>query len=363
MMPLICHLVAIAAAGPIELSKPEIAVAGGKVQPFISTQLLLTLPGEDDWEPLVGFRRVRAGFKGTFADGRFATGLQVSFAPSGGELIDLYGEYRAEDWILRAGQFTTPFTRYREQSHRSLLLVDWAIVAEIFGAERQIGVMLADHDGSTWTGSLGVFSGVNARASNAVALSEAFGLDLESRSDFAFGESNVPVHPEIFARVGFFTEGMDLSRTSHTDREGTHAAVFLSGAYDVRPEPLEDFAARVAPEVVFQSGPFGGTAVGYLTWFEDDGELAPAWSGLLVEGALRFTRVWEIAGRGTAVLPSDALQDATGTPALYEALGGVNAYIAGEQLKIAADAGTIISELDGDTESSPAARVQAQVAW
>src|SRR5690606_33013611 len=126
---------------------------------------------------------------------------------------------RAEHWKLRVGQFTIPFTRYREQSHRSTLLVDWSVVAEAFGAERQLGVLLADRRGRGWTASLGVFTGQNARASNGVGLAEAFGVDLVSRSSLAFGRAQYDVHPEIVGRFGVFTEGMDLWRTSHADRD------------------------------------------------------------------------------------------------------------------------------------------------
>jgi len=365
MPTLLCHLLATALAAPVEIDSPSIPIEGGAVAPILSTQLRVTSAEDDDWEPTIRFRRIRTGLRGTFADGRLAASLQINLVPGSAELIDLYGEYRADGWRVRVGQFTVPFTRYREQSHRSTLLTDWSIVAEVFGAERQLGVMLADRRDRGWTASLGVFSGVNARASNGVGLADAFGLDLESRSSLAFGRATVPIHPEVVGRVGVYTEGMDGSRTSHADREGTHVAAFLSGAADLDPEPFEDYVARLAPEVVFQSGPFGGTAVLYASWFEDDGDIAPAFLGALIEGAWRFTDVWEVAARGAAVLPSEALGDATpgATPDVFEGGVGVNAYLAGEKLKLAADFGVLARDGDGASDASPAARLQAQLAW
>lgn len=363
MTTLLCHLFATALAAPVGIDSPSIPVEGGEVSPFFSTQLRVSASEQDDWAPSVRFRRVRAGLKGEFAEGRLASALQLNLVPGATELIDLYGEYRAEDWKLRVGQFTIPFTRYREQSHRSTLLADWSIVAEVFGAERQVGAMLADRRGRGWTASLGVFTGLNARASNGVGLAEAFGIEPVNRSSLAFGRATFDVHPEIAGRVGVFTEGMDLWRTSHADREGTHVAAFLSAAVDLDPEPFEDFVARVAPEVVLQSGPFGGTVVLYGSWFEDDGRIRPAWIGGLVEAAYRFTDVWELAARGAGVLPSEALADATSAHDQWEAVVGVNAYLVGEKLKMAGDFGVVVQDGDRVVDSAPAARLQAQFAW
>lgn len=362
---LLCQLMGQALAAPLSIDPPSIPVDGGEVQPFLSTQLRLTSAEEDDWAPRVRFRRVRTGFRGIFADGRLATSLQINLVPGSLELIDLYGEYLTQDVVLRVGQFTIPFTRYREQSHRSTLLVDFSMTTEVFGAERQMGIMLADRNADGWTASLGVFTGVNARASHAVALGDAFRLDRFSPSNLAFGRAELPIHPEIVGRVGLFTQGMDLRRTSHVDRTGTHVAGFLSAAVDLDPEPREDFVFRVAPEVLFQSGPFGGTAVFYAAWFDDGGSLSPAWTGLLVEGAWRFDDVWELAARGAGIFASDALLDAApdAEEQMWEALIGVNAYLVGERLKFAGDFGLVVRDEQAARDPSPAARLQAQLAW
>lgn len=349
------------AGPPIEIPRVEIAVPGGRVEPFLSTQLRLSSNRADDWEPRLGFRRIRAGWKAAFAEERLFTSFQVNLVPGKAELIDLYGGYRAGDWDVRLGQFTIPFTWYRQQSHRETVLVDWSIFTQYFGAERQIGAQVTTPSDALVRGAFGIFTGVNARASHAVMLAKVQGIEPRNRSSFATGRGDEhPVHPELVGRVGIGREGIEKLSVGEAPRRQPKGALFLSGAADLRPTRT-DLALRIAPEGVLQVGRVGLYGGLFASWFERDG-LQPAFLGALSEAAWRFQPQWELAGRIGHVTLAEPLEEVAipgdlSSPGT-ELLGGLTWYVAGEQLELSADFGGLHV---GDFV--PRARLQAQLAW
>ena len=314
-------------------------------------------------------RRARFGLRGAMFDGALTGAVQINVTPGAYELIDAWLDYRFDPQIaLRVGQLTTPFTRYRQQSFRAASLVDWPLVTRFFGAERQIGLM-AHNTGTVtneWHYGVGVFSGENARASHGIGGSLAYGEPVSSPS--ALGSARLPesVHPEIFARVAHQHPRVGPQTGSDLEGGPPRHHVGVSLAWDLRPERARDLGVRFAIEGLLKVHHLSVNGIGYAALLPmEDGSLAPALFGALLEVSYRFDRHFEVAARyarvaRTSALRSDAMRWAAdmmeGAPdeatraalaARYAAVGdtgadqelavGLNAYVIGESLKVQLD--------------------------
>ena len=158
---------------------------------------------QKDSSETLEFRRIRTTLSSSFIEGRIQSRFQINLTPSAFELIDMWFSFtRFKFASLRVGQFKIPYDRYRAQSFAALSLIDWAPTTRMFGSERQIGAeMLASGGFLDLEYAVGIFSGVNARASHGVAINEVYGNTPNNPSNFGSGEVVTSFHPELVGRV------------------------------------------------------------------------------------------------------------------------------------------------------------------
>lgn len=305
-------------------------------------------------------RRIRPTIGLTLPNQRLFLKLHLSTAPGSIELMDIYFNYKAMDRVqIRAGQFKIPFTRYRIQSFQELTFVDWAIVSPAFGAERQMGFAL--HNGyekpPPYSYVFGLFSGQNARSAHAVTLPRRYGLDIGNPSDLADPDPLQDAHPELVVHLAYNARGIDVSSDTDSSRGAARWAIMLSSAWDLDPIYHEDFALRVAPEIIFKIKGFSASAIGYAGWAEvgESRVTRPVMYGGLAQAAYRLNCTYEISGRYAVV---DMRNDPFRTE---EARAGVNVYLIGHQLKWQTDLGRLAEERSGGETVDYVARSQFQI--
>lgn len=256
---------------------------------------------EDEYE--FRFRRVRQGLSGSLLTDDLTYSLQLSTAPGGLELIDLFLEYRFLTHVrVRLGQNKVPFTRYRWGSFSKLTLVDWAITTRAFGAERQRGITL--HNGMTngppITYALGVYSGENARKSHAMGVADAYGERPGNPSDLVDPAKPGRVHPEIVAHLAYNYGDIDTSIDTDLKGGPLRFSVAFSAACDIRPDAYVDFSHRLAPEFLLKVRGFSLSSVFYVGFTEkpdDPFSYRHAMSGALVQASYIVLNRLELAVR------------------------------------------------------------------
>lgn len=267
-------------------------------------------------EATLEFRRIRATLSSSFIEGRIRSRFQINLTPSAFELIDLWFSFtRFKFATFRVGQFKIPYDRYRAQSFAALSMVDWAPTTRMFGSERQIGAeMLASGGIFNLEYSIGIFSGVNARAAHGVGIAEVYGEEPTNASDLGFGDVVSAFHPEIAARVA--KNFGEINTNTNTDTLGTKVLRHSIGtgiAWDARPDPAEDLALRLSVEWLGKIRHVHMNVVSYLAWFKpwEDGRIRFGPYGFMGEVGYRFTEMWELALRYSVTALTDRLrQDA-----------------------------------------------------
>lgn len=338
------------------------------------------------------FRRLRIGLAGRALDDRLSTGLQLNLVPGATELMDAWAQYKPQAGVeIRFGQFKVPWSRYREQSFSALVLSDWPSATRFFGAERQLGLSVGDgpagQDALGWT--LGVFSGVNARRTFAMGLADSFGTAVPNRSDLAGGNATWAVHPELIGRLTAGTPGMD-TRTDFDVRGGAaRILASLSGAWDLRPEPTEDFSGRAAAELLLKAHHLSAGLVSYAGFFDAGAQdLAPAAWGGVGTLAWRPDPKWGLAAVYSRVEILPGLRDAARDQVLQQVLaadpddsaalaadldgvgrlirsselgGGLSLFLHGTALELQVDGAWLHSQSTGGVHDSGRLRVQTQL--
>ncbi|MGB8225136.1 MAG: hypothetical protein WCF10_21295 [Polyangiales bacterium] len=316
------------------------------------------------------FRRIRTTLSSSFIEGRIRSSFQINLTPSSFELIDMWFAFtRAKFATLRVGQFKIPYDRYRAQSFAALSFIDWAPTTRMFGSERQIGAeVLAS--GGFWKLEYagGIFTGVNARASHAVAISGVYGVVPPNPSGLGTGSVVSEFHPALVGRVAKNFGAINTDTNSDVTREkALRHSVGVGVAWDARPTPTLDLGLRLSAEWLGKFRGFHINVVSYLAWFPpwQGGELLFGPIGFMSEIGYRFTLVWELALRSSTTyltpwLRSDArsygqAQIANSTdPAAAQAQYGQNGnQITNNELALAGTAHVIGNSL----------KVIGQAAW
>lgn len=248
------------------------------------------------------FRRIRLTLSGSFIDGRIQSRLQINMTPSAFELIDMWFAFtRFKFATLRIGQFKIPYDRYRAQSFAALSFVDWAATTRMFGSERQIGAeMLARGGFLGLEYSAGIFTGVNARASHAVGITEVYGNRPQSPSDFGAGEVVSEFHPAIVGRVAKNFGEIDTASNSDVLRTPQlRHSVGAGIAWDARPVPTENLGLRLSAEWLGKIRGFYVDVISYVAWYApwEGGKMLLGPLGFMGESGYRFTPIWELAMR------------------------------------------------------------------
>jgi len=259
-------------------------------------------------------RRVRLTFTVKLPQRHLSFKLHLSTAPGSLELMDAQFDYQLRSGLqLRFGQYKVPFTRYRIQSFQRLTFADWAIVTKYFGAERQIGASL--HNGyekpPRWGYVVGVFTGVNARASHGLGLAPVYGEETANPSDLTDPGPKAEYHPEIFAHASFNTGGIDVQSDTDEKREGLRTSVSFSAAWDVEPVEYQDLFVRLSPEILMKYRGLSFSGIGYAGFVRMGCPKIDRLgiSGGLVQSAYRINTRFEISARYALVDFETALID------------------------------------------------------
>ncbi|MBI4702159.1 MAG: hypothetical protein HY744_13595 [Deltaproteobacteria bacterium] len=343
-------------------------------------------PGKEAEEDvLVHFRRIRPLVKGSVLTKDLTYQLQVNLVPGAIELIDLYAGYQFHPQAqLLVGQAKVPFTRYRLNSYKDLPLAEWSNETRFFGAERQLGLML--HNGFDKPGKieyeLGLYTGVNQRASDAAGLAQAFGEKLPNPSALV-NPAPPPdtIHPELVAHFGYNHGGINVRRPSDLEGGPPRFMVGATAAWDARPTARQDMSLRIAPEALLKAYGFALNGVFYLGFWEKEdhelGSMAQGFTGLVAQASQVLFERFEVAFRYTLVHLTEELRDqakayaaeqmaaAKGSEAeaevkeQYKSVGkvsdehdltvGLNVYLLGTALKWQTDASALLHvRPDGD---------------
>ena len=264
------------------------------------------------YDTFTKFRRIRLTFKGYLLKPELTYKLHLSAAPGSLELMDFYLNYKINPGLqIRYGQFKTPFTRYRIQSFQRLTFTDWAIVTKYFGAERQIG--LSAHNGfetpPRWGYALGIFTGVNARASHGIGIAEVYQVDVPNPSDLTDPASTGKYHPEVVGHVSFNSADIDVQSDSDPEKGPLRYSLSLSSAYDFEPEKYLEFSLKAAAEALVKYRGISMSAVGYIgnTDLDKDSKKELAMSGGLIQTAYRLNKSYELSLRYALVDFKDVL--------------------------------------------------------
>lgn len=410
-----CGLLAAAAlfgsAGNVaaaEWERPKLKLASADGQSSIEFHLALQLR----WEYLyqdqgtgkdrtsqskLMLRRIRPTLSGSLLTEELTWLLHLSTAPGSLELMDLWIDYKIHPWLqVQVGQMKIPFTRYRLNSFQDRPLVEWSYPTHYFGAERQLGVMLHNGVGKPpdFEFELGVFDGVNARASNGIGAEKVYAEPPINPSNLAQPTPLEHLHTELVLHLAYNYGGIHVRRPSDLEGGPPRFSVGASLAWDLNPRPLHDLQLRVAPEAEFR---WAGFAIGgqfYLGLFDPlaggDG-YQPGLLGGLVYASYFFGGAYEISARWANVsilsayrtdarTHADAKIAAAGDETEAAALGnryartgrlhneqeinlGFNWYLLGTTLKWQIDLGLLVHELDSQTLYDAQLRTQLQLAF
>ena len=247
------------------------------------------------------FRRIRTTLSSSFIEGRIQTRFQLNLTPSAAELVDMwFGFTRFKFASLRVGQFKIPYDRYRAQSFAALSTVDWAPTVRMFGSERQIGLEM--HAGAgVFKGeyAIGLFSGVNARSSHAVGITEVYGETPQNPSALGSGSVVSEFHPEITARLAknFGNINTDTNSDVLGTKELRHSLGIAGFSWDTRPVATKDLGLRLSLEWLGKISHAHMNIVSYLAWYKpwQGGKILFGPIGFLAEVGYRFTKMWELA--------------------------------------------------------------------
>lgn len=403
---------------PDRLGPAEIETKVGSVRLAFSAQLLVSELNKDTGDDRdnafeVEPRRIRWNLKGRFFDDRLKLVVQINTTPKSLELLDYWGDWRFfEQLQMRLGQFKEPFTRYRQQSFSSSLLVDWANVTSYFGADRQLGIMLHNRDAKPrFEYALAIYSGQNLRKSQAVAAANTvYGEKIPSAS-FLPRDSSLSVdewHPEIELRVQHNSPHAEPYYPSDDERTGLRHVESLSVTWDnvanlhtvggrdvdrtVDREATRDLLLRASPEVMLKAYGIAFILDGYLgvARMTQSSHSELAILGIAVEAAYRFDRFWEVAARfsrvdfteafrqdaidRSSVITDSADADAEAeienqylnagqTKADQEITLGYNVYFVGNDLKWQTDASWLRKNRVRDDRDDFRVRTQMQIAF
>jgi len=257
---------------------------------------------ERDSTETLEFRRIRTTLSSSFIDGRIRTRFQINLTPSAFELIDMWFSFtRFKFATFRVGQFKVPYDRYRAQSFAALSLIDWAPTTRMFGSERQIGAeMLASGGFLDLEYAVGIFSGVNARASHGVAINEVYGNTPNNPSNFGSGEVVTSFHPELVGRVAKNFGQINTDTNSDvTGSEKLRHSVGTGIAWDARPVATQDLGLRLSTEWLGKISHLHINVISYLAWYKpwQGGKMLFGPMGFMAETGYRFSLMWELALR------------------------------------------------------------------
>ena len=343
------------------------------------------------------FRRLRPVIKGRLLTRKVTYLMHLNVVPGALELMDLWMDFQFLYQLrMRIGQMKVPFTRYRLNSFKDRPVLDWSNPTRYFGAERQIGVMF--HNGLGHPPiieyQLGIYTGVNARASNGIGIPLIYGASIPNNSNLASPDSLDNMHAELALHLAFNPCGINIKRPSDLEGGPFRYAIGISLAWDFKPTPMQDMRLRFAPEILLKAHHFSFSGV-FLLGLSDrlagGGSYKPGVLGGVAQVSYLFAKRYELAFRYTVVhilsgLGNDARQQADARIARASAQGekdaltaqyvdvgllrtehelnlGFNIYILGTNLKWQIDGGLLIHSRKDGNRYDVLLRTQVQLAF
>jgi len=304
--------------GPFELSGSD---GNSKIKFQFAGQLWLYYESRDNGSAndrtnglYMKARRIRLSLQGDLLNPNLSFKLHLSTAPKSLELMDFYFNYKIESrFQFRFGQYKVPYTRYRIQSFQQLVFVDWAITTQYFGAERQIGFAL--HNGyekpPAWGYIIGIFTGVNARASHAIGLAKVFCEDALNPSDLVDPAPTAEFHPELFLHISRNANNIQVQSNTDMEKTGLRYSAGFSAAWDIDPTEFQDFRYRFAPEFLIKYHGISIMATGYAGYSDlnEPSQTKLTMLGGLVQTSYRINKAYEVCLRYAIVDFQDVLTD------------------------------------------------------
>lgn len=241
-----------------------------------------------------------------------------------------------------------------------------------------------------WGYVIGVFTGVNARASHAVGLAKVYGEDTVNPSDLVDPGPTAEFHPEFFLHVSRNANNIQLQSNTDAKREDLRHSVGLSVAWDLDPTEFQNFRIRLAPEFLLKYqgvSIFGATYIGY-SYVNDPSQTKLTMVGGLFQTSYRINRTYEVSIRYSIVdfqgvlidyaraRSQQLIDDSGNDPDVIkqfqnagkmnreeEITLGVNKYIIEHFLKWQTDFGWLKHSLDTETRNDFLVRSQFQLTF
>ncbi len=323
-------------------------------------------------------RRLRQIIDLSLEDGLLRMHTQLNLTPGALELLDYWLDWKALDWLqLRLGQAKIPFTRHRMNSFAVQTVVDWSAPTKYFGAERQLGVTVSNGMGrpARFEYELGLYSGVNARASNGIGPALVYKTELRSPSALVDPSSDVidQLHSEVVLHLAYNSEGMNPKLPYDDSGGGFRYSAGFSVAWDLDPRAGRDLTLRAAPELQLRWAGLGVDLVGYVGWFDrgDGGGTKIGLLGALAEASCSPGTAWRTAVRysmvaSTGTMREDALLTAssggmvldTVFESVQEVVAAINWWPFGRLVALQLDAGWKRTETSSSSTDEVLMRAQ-----
>lgn len=312
-------------------------------------ELLLAEEGEDIALGRSRFliRRARLKLGGHAFTPELTYGFQAAFGGGNVNLLDYFANYAFIPGLVeaRVGQWRVPFLRTEINSSGSLLMVDRSLVTSVFGEGFDAGVGFHnDYKKSpTFEWFFGVFNGTQTKL-------EVVSLD----------DPNTPTvfFPTVLGRLAY-NHG-DIKGYSTGDLTGgpLRFSVGASGLTQVGIDRDDESATKATVDYIVKAHGFSSSGAFMLATHQDGDSLTDQSlfvSGLFAQAGYMVTEMIQPAARYSRVDYEGADQ------LVHEALGGINVYFYGHNLKWQTDAGAIITETPNDTDTAYRIRTQMQL--
>ncbi len=261
------------------------------------------------------FRRLRFVLSGHLGLPSLTYLLHMSTLPSSLELMDFYLDYRIAGWIsIRAGNVKVPFTRYRNNSFKGLCMVDWGIVTQFFGAERQKGFLLHNGYGKKagFEYEFGILTGVASRPPHAKGMASLYGETVKNPSDLTAPALNERIHPEIALHIAWNHGEFDHSPEADIEAGPPRVSAGLSVAWDTRPQRGIDVSVRIAPELWLKAHGFHMQMTGYLGFAElgmDVSDTSVALVGAVASAGYTHDAIVDVSLQYAMLASTEALRE------------------------------------------------------
>jgi hypothetical protein len=273
-------------------------------------------------------RRARLKMKGTLFTRDLTFGLSLEMGDGDVRLKDYWTNYVfKEDAELKVGQFKRPYDRQEITSSTRLLMVTRAITNDEFGAGRDIGIMLHNHEEEELAYALGFFNGTGTGA----------------RLDDDLRFTNVPAkfRPQAVFRVGYNSKGVNGYDENDLKGGPPRLAAAISGLADFNIDELNEARLSAEADAIVKAYFFSVTGSLFIETEQTlPGPSATSgtnWTdqqlngfGAYIQAGYVIEHVVQPAARLAVVSLKDGFPD---RQTVYEASFGLNVYFFGENLK------------------------------